>query len=128
MSVGGRDEPIIVSKLVAKRAALWAMDRHGERVRASGELRAEQLACPRRLNKALARAAFDLLDLLVRRAHELRAKEGADGRGLLQLHTTLQRLVGPKSRGCGVVYCAEGKALFERARAEAMAQTPSLDA
>ena len=60
VSVGGRDEPIIVSKLVAKRAALWAMDRHGDRIRASGELSAEQLECPRRLNKALARTTSDL--------------------------------------------------------------------
>ena len=126
VGVGGRDEPIILSKLVARRAALWAMDRHGDRIRASGELSAEQLACPRRLNKALARTAFDLLDFLVSRATEMRTEE--EGHALLQLHTTLQRLVGPKSRGCGVVYCAEGKALFERARADAIAASLTLEA
>lgn len=123
VSAPDQGEDLVLSKLVAKRAATWAMLKHGERIRSSGELSAEQLAYPKRRNKALSRAAFDLLSSLYERAHALRA-EGEDG--VLQLHTTLQRLVGPNSRGCGVVYDAQGRKMFARACAEATAAAPRL--
>ena len=110
-------ETRIISKIVAKRAAEWAMLHHGERIRASGELKPEQLACPKRMNKILARSAFDTIVFLHARALALRA-EAAEGE-LLRIHTTTERLVGHLSRGCGVICCANGRASFERARAEA---------
>ena len=117
ISVDGRGTHI-VSKLVAKRAGEWVMEAHGDRIRASGELSEEQLSSPKRMNKILARAAFDALMYLYASALDTQ-DDGDDARCLLKLHTTKERLVGPASRGCGIVYCERGESLFKKACAEA---------
>ena len=123
VNVGNGSAPVLLCKLMAKRAADLAIQKHGEQIRASGELRQDQLDNPVRLSKALARAAFDTLAFLYERARMLceDGSEESEAGALLQLHHTEQRLVGPSSRGCGVVYCAKGRAVFQRARAEAAA-------
>ena len=55
-----------------------------------------------------------------------RAAAGSRGEedhdAVLDLQTTDQRLCGYHTRGCGVVFCDRGRALFERAASETMAR------
>jgi hypothetical protein len=44
---------------------------------------------------------------------------------LLEMHTSDQTLAGKTLRGCGIVFCAKGRALFERALVEARATLAS---
>jgi hypothetical protein len=66
-----------------------------------------------RLTQTLSRVAFDLLVYVHARAVELQREEEADV--VLTLHSSGETIVGRAMRGCGVVYCVEGRKIFTRA-------------
>ena len=80
---------------------------------ASGELTADQMGNATRLNQVLSRVAFDLLVYVHARATEIQREDGADV--VLTLHSSDETVVGRAMRGCGVVYCEAGRAIFARA-------------
>jgi|EP00966_Prymnesium_polylepis_P274572 hypothetical protein len=80
---------------------------------ASGELTADQMGNATRLNQVLSRVAFDLLVYVHARATEIKREDGADV--VLTLHSSDETVVGRAMRGCGVVYCEAGRAIFARA-------------
>ena len=47
------------------------------------------------------------------RAVEIQREDGADA--VLTLHSSDETVVGRAMRGCGVVYCEAGRAIFARA-------------
>ena len=105
-----------VSKLLTRRVVERLCREKGiEWLKASDELAPGQLNDGVRLNQALSRVAFDLVVYVHARAVELARKEEADV--VLALHSSDQTVVGRAMRGCGVVYCEEGRAMFARAAA-----------
>ena len=102
-----------LSKLVTKRAIDWLMANRSDAIRASLEATAEQLSDGVRIHKVLSRCAADVLAYL----HAVvmaKLKEGDSDAVVLELHRTDQRLTGKDTKGCGIVYCTKGRALFER--------------
>ena len=61
----------------------------------------------------LSRVAFDLLVYVHARATEIQREDGAEV--VLTLHSSDETVVGRAMRGCGVVYCEAGRAVFARA-------------
>jgi hypothetical protein len=116
-----------LSKLLARRAIRWIKAQHREALEASGEIEPDQMQCETRLDRALARVASDTLAYLSVLAMEAR---GEDEDAVLELHGTDQRLVGISTRGCGVVFDATGRTLFEAAVTQVLAQmeNASIDA
>lgn len=106
-----------LSKLLARRAVESIQRHRRDALKASGELSDEQLQCPVRSGRALARVASDTLAYLSAVAVEGRSL--CDGESdedvVVELHGTDQRLVGISTRGCGIVFNARGRALFEAA-------------
>ena len=103
-----------ISKLLARHAVERLRRNKGvEWLEASGELTSDQLNDAARLNQTLSRVAFDLLVYVHARAVELQREDGADV--VLALHSSDETIVGRAMRGCGVVYCDAGRAIFERA-------------
>ena len=106
-----------ISKLLARHAVERLRRNKGvEWLEASGELTSDQLNDAARLNQTLSRVAFDLLVYVHARAVELQREDGADV--VLALHSSDETIVGRAMRGCGVVYCDAGRAIFERAVAQ----------
>ena len=108
-----------LSKLLARRAIRWIKSQHREALEASGEIEPDQMQCETRLDRALARVASDTLAYLSVLALEARSE---DEDAVLELHSTDQRLVGISTRGCGVVFDATGRTLFESAVTQVLAQ------
>ena len=103
-----------VSKLLARHVIERLRRNKGvEWLEASGELTSDQLNNAARLTQTLSRVAFDLLVYVHARAVELQREEGADV--VLTLHSSGETIVGRAMRGCGVVYCVEGRTIFTRA-------------
>ena len=103
-----------ISKLLTRRAIERLVRNKGnDWMEASGELTADQLGNATRLNQTLSRAAFDLLVYVHARATEIQREDGADV--VLTLHSSDETVVGRAMRGCGVVYCEAGRAVFARA-------------
>lgn len=103
-----------ISKLLARHAIERLCRNKGvEWLEASGELTSDQLNNASRLNQTLSRVAFDLLVYVHARAVELQREAGADV--VLALHSSSETIVGRAMRGCGVVYCVEGRKIFTRA-------------
>ena len=120
---------VALSKLVARRATEWLKCHHRDALEASGEIPPEQLQCATRVNRTLARVASDTLAYLSVVA--LEGQHGGDADDVvLELHTTDQRLMGMSTRGCGIVFNAHGRVLFESAVAKALAhlEDASIDA
>lgn len=109
---------IQLSKLLARRAIEWIKCNHRGALEASGEISAEQLQCNVRLDRTLARVASDVLAYL-----SVVALEGdQDDEVVLELHNTDQRLIGISTRGCGIVFCEQGRTRFESAATRVLIQ------
>ena len=103
-----------ISKLLTRRAIeRLRRNKSVDWMEASGELTADQLGNATRLNQVLSRVAFDLLVYVHARATEIQREDGADV--VLTLHSSDETVVGRAMRGCGVVYCEAGRAIFARA-------------
>ena len=118
-TVDGRD----LSKFMLKRA-LEMMRRAGgnDRLLSCGELPADVLDSPVRLDKAVNRAAADALVYVHSAAAALRGTTSGEGACVLELQTSDQRLSGVTTRGSGVVFCQAGRRLFDQALGETVEQ------
>ena len=101
-----------LAKLMAKRAVDWMALHRKDELRATAELAEDQLDDSLRLHRVLARVAADTLAYLHVAATAMRLGEDEV---LLELQVAEQRVVGLSTKGCGIVFCAKGRALFERA-------------
>jgi uncharacterized protein (DUF2267 family) len=108
-----------LSKLVSKRAIDWLMAYRANVIRASCEATAEQISDGDRIHKVLSRTAADVLAYL--HAMAISQLKEADA-VVLELHTTDQRLVGMETKGSGIVFCPQGRILFEQVVAKTLAQ------
>jgi len=103
-----------ISKLLIRRAVERLCRNKGKDwMEASGELTADQLGNATRLSQVLSRVAFDLLVYVHARATEIQREDG--GGVVLTLHSSDETVGGRAMRGCGVVYCEAGRAIFARA-------------
>ena len=89
-----------------------------ELARLKSEISVEQLQCNVRLDRTLARVASDVLAYL-----SVVALEGdEDDEVVIELHNTDQRLIGICTRGCGIVFCEQGRTRFESAATRVLIQ------
>ena len=109
-SVGTKGE---ISKVLARRVVESMCKGKGrEWLEACGELGMDVLDSPTKLSLTLSRTAFELFVYVHARAHELQSEKGPTG--MLQLHSSDQTLVGRGMRGCGLVYCRDGREALAR--------------
>jgi hypothetical protein len=103
-----------ISKVLARHVVERLRDAKGaEWLQACGELNDDQINDPVKLSMTLSRAAFDLLVYIHARAKDM--KQEGEENAVLDLHSSDQTLVGKAMRGCGVVFCEVGRAVFVRA-------------
>ena len=103
-----------LTKLLARQMVATMLDRKGEDwLKECGELTVAQLESPVKTSHTLSRAAFDMIVYVHARAEEIRQKDGADV--VLELQSSDETLSGREMRGCGVVYCNKGRAIFAAA-------------
>ena len=111
-----------LSKLVMKRAIDWLMINRNAAIVATGEFMPEQLEDEMRTHRVLTRCAVDVLWYL----HAVTvAMVPAEDSVLLTIQNSDERLAGMGTKGCGLVFCAKGRALFERATADALRRCES---
>ena len=104
-----------ITKVLARQVIDSMRQEKGEGwLAACGELSEAQLGDPNKLSHTLARVAFDLLVYVFARALEFQRADNAND-ALLLLHGSDDTLVGRAMRGCGVVHCEAGRAIFVRA-------------
>ena len=87
-------------------------------LQAGGELCDAKLGDKVRLEKTLSRITYDAIQYVHARATAV-CEDAAEV--VLELQSSDQTLAGKPLRGCGLVYCRKGRALFEKAVSEARA-------
>ena len=103
-----------ISKLLARQLVVDVRGAKGvEWMDTCGEFSKIQQYDPVRQALAMSRVAFDLLVYVHARASEIQRAE--DMHIVLELHSADETLRGKEMRGCGVVFCEEGRSVFVRA-------------
>jgi len=105
-----------LEKLLVRRVVGWLQEYKPELLKAGGELCDAKLGDKVRLEKTLSRITYDAIQYVHARATAA-CEDAADV--VLELQSADQTLAGKPLRGCGLVYCSKGRALFEKAVAEA---------
>ena len=102
-----------VSKVLARRVVESLCQSKGrEWLEACGELSMDSIDNSVKLNQTLSRVAFELFVYVHARAMELKGEDGSSC--MLELHSSDQTLVGKGMRGCGIVYCRQGREVLAR--------------
>ena len=103
-----------LTKLLARHMVATLLARKGmEWLKQCGELTIAQLESPSKTRQTLSRAAFDMIVYVHARAEEIRQRDG--GEAILELQSSDETLRGRDLRGCGVVYCKNGRTIFAAA-------------
>lgn len=105
-----------LEKLLTRRVVSWLHAYRSELLKAGGELCDSKLGDKVRLEKTLSRITYDAIQYVHARAAAA-CEDAADV--VLELQSSDQTLAGKPLRGCGLAYCSKGRALFEKAVAEA---------
>ena len=100
-----------LSKILSKRAIDWIKQHQPDAFVLCGEMAPDQISNSGRLQKVVGRTAADVLSYVHSIASASRGIDDADV--TIELHRTDQRLASIDTRGCGVVFCAGGRVLFE---------------
>lgn len=103
-----------LAKIINRRVVDLVITKHGDVLRACGELRADLFVenAEKQLAAAIARHATDVLTYVTARAREL---AHADEEVILEMQTVDQTLHGRETRGSGLVCCEKGTALVHEA-------------
>ena len=97
-----------LSKLLSKRAIDWIQQQQPSAFISCDELAPDQISDAYRLQKVVGRTAADVLSYV----HSVASASRVGGGITLELHRTDQRLAGIETRGSGVVFCSNGRELF----------------
>ena len=109
-SFGSKGE---VSKVLARRVVESLCQSKGRKwLETCGELSTDTLDNSVKLNQTLSRVAFELFVYVHARAIEHKGEDGSAC--MFELHSSEQTLVGKEMRGCGVVYCRQGREVLAR--------------
>ena len=100
-----------ISKLLGKHAVREVSSQETSTLAASNELSSAQLTDDRLAYRQLTRVATDVI-IFVHAIATIRNEQarGVCERTALRLHRTGERLAGEHTRGCGIVFCNDGRA------------------
>lgn len=111
----GSTKGVEMAKIVSRRLVELVITNEYEKLRASGEIRADLFAegAEKQLSAALARHATDVITYVSTRAKEIAMDEKIED-VVLEMQTVDQYLHGRETRGSGLVVCEKGMRLVEK--------------